>query len=140
MQKIYIFFLMLSLMLFLVNCTASEKSVLPIPPIGLLDNAQAIAVGRELFAAHCAECHGGLAEGRTLRAARFNPAAPDFQELRYRTALPDYLYLRIWYGKNMEPFGSSGSVMPPWNAYLTEEQVWSLVAFIRDRAGLNSAR
>lgn len=135
MQKTGVFFLLLLLSLLLSGCNPSERTELPVPPAGLLGNPEQVEVGRLLFAAHCTECHGSLAEGRTQRAARFNPAAPDFQESRYRTLLPGYLYLRIAHGRKMEPFRSAGSVMPSWSAYLKEEQIWALVVFIRDRAG-----
>jgi mono/diheme cytochrome c family protein len=136
MRKAGLFFLLLSLGL-LLGCSSSERAELPSPPAGLLGNSDKIATGRQLFAAHCAECHGSIAEGRTQRAARFKPAAPDFQESGYRTALPGYIYLRIERGRKMEPFSSAGSVMPPWGAHLREEQIWSLVAYIRYRAAIS---
>ena len=135
MQKTGIF-LLLALCLLLGGCSASDRSELPVPPVGLVGNPEKIAIGQRLFAAHCAECHGSIAEGRTQRAARLNPAPPDFHERRYRRALPGYLYRRIELGREMEPFRSLGSVMPPWRPHLNQEQIWSLVAFIRYRAGV----
>ncbi len=135
MLKIGVFFLFVLLLFLLSGCNSSERDKLPVPPADFLGNSEQITVGRLLFVAHCTECHGSLAEGRTQPAARFNPAAPDFQELRYRTVLPGYLYLRIAHGRKMEPFRSAGSVMPAWSAYLKEEQIWALVVFIHERAG-----
>jgi mono/diheme cytochrome c family protein len=140
MLKTCVFFLLVLLFFLLSGCNSSERNDLPVPPAGFFGNPEQITVGRLLFVAHCTECHGTLAEGRNQRAARFKPAAPDFQELRYRTVLPGYLYLRIAHGRKMEPFRSAGSVMPPWSAYLKEEQIWALVAFIHERAGGSISR
>lgn len=117
-----------------IACSGTDKRDLPVPPAGLLRDTQRVERGAQLFSKHCARCHGGLAEGRTQRAARFNPPAPDFHEQRYRTALPGYLYLRIEQGRKPEPFRSAGSVMPAWGAYFEAETIWDLVAYLRYRA------
>ncbi len=119
-------------------CSDTGRMDLPIAPVGVLENPKKIAQGRQLFLYHCAECHGSLSEGRTQRAARFNPGAPDFHERRYQSALPGYLYLRIERGRNMKPFNAAGSVMPAWKAHLSREQIWTLVAYIRDQAHTSS--
>lgn len=96
---------------------------------------QQIAAGARLFAEHCAQCHGSIAEGRSPRAARFNPLAPDFHEPKYRKSLPGYLYRRIELGRTTEPYRSNGSVMPAWGVHLRSEQLWQLVAYLKKRAG-----
>jgi mono/diheme cytochrome c family protein len=123
------------LLLLATACSENQRGELPVPPGKVLENVEQIELGQKLFAAHCAECHGGLTEGRTQRAARFNPGAPDFHEVRYQTALPGYLFLRIEQGNRLEPFHSEGSVMPAWGPYLNSGQIWGLVAYIRYRAG-----
>ena len=125
---------MLLVALVLAACSDNKRGDLPVPPANLLEDAARITRGERLFAAHCAECHGSIAEGRTQRAARFNPPAPDFHELRYRESLPGYLYLRIAQGRRLEPFNSAGSVMPAWEPHLSPEAIWDLVAFLRYRA------
>lgn len=126
--------LMIMLVLHLGACGDTGISKLPVVPADVLGNAKKISLGQELFMSHCAECHGSIAEGRTQRAARFNPPAPDFHERRYQQSIPGYLYVRIERGRELEPFNSMGSVMPPWRAHLKENQIWSLVAFIHARA------
>jgi len=121
-------------MLLIVSCSDNKRDDLPVPPANLLRDQVRVARGEQLFAAHCAECHGSIAEGRTQRAARFNPQAPDFHERRYRKSLPGYLYLRIAQGRNLEPFNSAGSVMPAWELHLPPEEIWDLVAYLRYRA------
>ena len=103
------------------------------PPAGMLDNPTAAMAGVELFRRNCATCHGRVEEGRSSRADFFQPPAPDFREVRYRQLPADYLYWRIATGKNAEPFASRGSVMPPWEATLREEDIWHLVAYLRSR-------
>ncbi|PLX80440.1 MAG: hypothetical protein C0616_08365 [Desulfuromonas sp.] len=104
-------------------------------PEGLLHEESAIAEGKELFARHCASCHGHPGEGRSERADFFQPPAPDFLNASYATMDPAYLYWRIEEGKNAEPFGSRGSVMPAWGMHLDEKTILSLVAYLRHRAG-----
>jgi len=135
MQKTEILILLAALCLLWIGCSSSEQGKLPVPPADLLGNPVKIATGRQLFLAHCAECHGTLDEGRTQRAGRLKPFPPDFHERRYRRTLPGYLYRRIEQGRKMEPFRSLGSVMPPWRQHLNQDQIWSLVAYIRYRAG-----
>ncbi len=129
------FFLFLLAAFLLGACSEKGTPDLPPPPAGLLGDRVKISAGRQLFVAHCAECHGSISEGRTQRAARLNPLPPDFHERRYRTVLPGYLYRRIEWGRKMGPFRSTGSVMPAWGPHLQPQQIWSLVAFIRYRAG-----
>ncbi|MCF6179294.1 MAG: cytochrome c [Geopsychrobacter sp.] len=116
------------------GCGETKLGDLIVVPVGLLGNRQQILRGQTLFKAHCSECHGSIAEGRTQRAARLNPAAPDFHESRYRKARSGYLFLRIEQGNRLEPFRSRGSVMPSWEPYLSRDQRWALVAYIHYRA------
>lgn len=103
-------------------------------PLQLLQQTSQQQAGKRLFQQHCRECHGTMAEGRTPRAAQLSPSPPDFLSHRYRTLDPAYLFWRIAEGKRVEPFRSRGSAMPSWKAYLSEEQIWQLVAYLRQRA------
>ena len=103
-------------------------------PVGMLTDATAIAAGRRLFLEKCAACHGKPDEGRSPRAAFFQPPAPDFSENRYRASDPAYLYWRTEVGKNVEPFAGQGSVMPAWGPTLNETEIWQLVSYIMVRA------
>ena len=110
---------------------APEREV----PWALLQQPAEQQAGRRLFARHCRECHGTSAEGRSPRAARFVPPAPDFLSAVYRQADPAYLFWRIARGKQVEPYRSRGSVMPAWDPHLSERQIWQLVAYLQQRAG-----
>ena len=103
-------------------------------PEGLSKDATVLGAGHDLFQDKCALCHGKPSEGRSDRAAFFTPPAPDFTDAHYREVDPAFLYWRIETGKNIEPYRSQGSVMPAWGFYLSEEQIWQIVAYLQDRA------
>ena len=116
-----------------------QESPAPLPPISvpqeLLSQAEQQTAGARLFFRYCRECHGTMAEGRNPRAGRFVPAAADFVRPSAITLAPDYLYWRIARGKQVEPYRSQGSVMPAWEPHLSEQQIWQLVAYLRQRGG-----
>lgn len=135
MGRMGIMILISGMFLLLGSCSDKDSVGIAVPPAGLLSDTKIISVGKGLFVAHCAKCHGSIEEGRTQRAGRFNPQAPDFKERRYRVTLPGYLFRRIEKGRKMEPFNSMGSVMPAWEPHLKPQQIWALVAYIRYRSG-----
>ncbi len=102
-------------------------------PEGLMEGVAALRAGHDLFREKCASCHGKPGEGRSDRAGFFSPPAPDFTESRYHGIDPSYLFWRIEVGKTVEPFLSSGSVMPAWRG-LTDLEIWQLVAYLKTRA------
>ena len=102
-------------------------------PDGLMLDRGEVGAGQALFMDKCASCHGKPSEGRSDRAGFFNPPAPDFTEAHYRESAPAYLFWRIEVGKTVEPYLSSGSVMPAWRG-LSDREIWQLVAYLRSRA------
>lgn len=102
-------------------------------PKGLMEDSAQLAAGHALFNDKCASCHGKPSEGLSSRAAFFQPPAPDFTEVDYRNSDPAYLFWRIEVGKTVEPYLSSGSVMPAWRG-LTDQEIWQLVAYLKIRA------
>jgi len=101
-------------------------------PDGLFTVA-AQRAARAMFLRNCAYCHGKVDEGRSPRLD-YHPPAPDFTETHYLQVDPAYLYWRIATGKTVEPYRSRGSVMPAWGPYLSETEIWQLVAYIKQRA------
>ena len=118
--------------------TGCSESQLDYPartmPSGMSGDAAQLDLGNRLFMDKCASCHGKPSEGRSDRAAFFEPAAPDFTDASLANLDPAYLYWRIETGKDVEPFRAQGSVMPAWGPYLSEQQIWQLVAYIQSRA------
>jgi len=125
---------------FLLN--ACNKQTPPYPkrqaPAGLLKSTAAIAAGHKLFEAHCTSCHGTLEEGRMPNISHFSPEPPSFLEVRYQRLDPAYLFWRIEKGKTVEPYLSEGSVMPAWGAYFSDQQIWDLVAYLKNRSQAGS--
>ena len=103
-------------------------------PEGMLKDEIQLSRGKSLFMKKCASCHGKPGEGRSDRAAFFQPPAPDFTDAHYRQMDPAYLYWRIEVGKTVEPFRSQGSVMPAWGMHFEEQQLWQIVAYLQTRA------
>lgn len=129
----------LLLLLPAVACTDSEPSYPKVtPPDGYLQRIEHQQEGRALFLRHCAECHGRPSEGRSQRADFFHPPAPNFTSPLYRQADPAYLFWRIRKGKMVEPYLSRGSVMPAYSSHFSEEEIWSIVAYLRVRSGISS--
>lgn len=103
-------------------------------PSELAADTEQLQKGQQLFLSKCAHCHGKPSEGRSDRAAFFEPPAPDFTDIHYRDMDPAYLYWRIETGKNIEPYRSQGSVMPAWGLHFSEQQTWQIVAYLQHRA------
>ncbi|HEX6881772.1 MAG TPA: c-type cytochrome [Planctomycetota bacterium] len=86
--------------------------------------------GSELFAAHCAVCHGTRGRGDGPAAPFLFPPARRFDEARFRLVSSE----------NGAPFdrdlvatlrrGMPGSAMPAWG-WLPEEDLWALAAHVR---------
>ena len=94
---------------------------------GVGDEAFA-AAGQALFEANCASCHGPEGAGDGPAAAALDPPPANLADPAMMSTLSDaYLFWRISEGGAMEPFNSA---MPPWK-FLTEEQRWQLVNYIR---------
>jgi len=137
MQCLKNLFLVTVLLCGLSACQQEPRTPMPqiSVPQQLLSSSRAQQTGAALFKAHCRECHGSLTEGRNPRASRLSPSPPDFFHHDYATIDPAYLFWRIKEGKRIEPFRRRGSVMPAWGPYLSEQEIWSLVAYLRQRAG-----
>jgi len=78
-------------------------------------NAEAVLVGKKLFAQHCAECHGPAAEG--------GKKAPSLRVDEVQQATPGTLF---WVLTN----GVVRRGMPVWSK-LPEPQRWAIVTYIK---------
>ena len=84
-------------------------------PNPLASDPEAVAAGRKLFAHHCAECHGGTAEG--------GRKAPNLRSEEVRDATPGTLF---WILTN----GVVRRGMPVWSK-LPEPRRWQIITFIK---------
>lgn len=101
------------------GCSGPE----PLPPEGLLTSAGAQRAGGELFAAHCAICHGARGDGHGRRQEGLVPA-------------PANLTVPPWSERESAPRaflavrqGVPGTAMAAWPT-LSDQEVWQLVAYI----------
>lgn len=89
---------------------------------------QTIAAGRALYVKNCAACHGpdGLGDGDAGQSLSPSPAVLAYLITR-PIAVDRYLLWSISDGG--EQFGSE---MPPFKDQLTEQEIWEIVAYMRD--------
>lgn len=94
--------------------------------------AQDSVAGRSLFQGgggtrSCATCHGEKGDGRGEASNKFNPRPRNFTCMQTIDGVPDGQL--FWIIR----FGSPGTKMPP-NPRFSDEQVWQLVAYLRQLA------
>ena len=83
--------------------------------------AAALGVGKALFAATCASCHGETGAGNGPAAGALAPAPTNFHLKKPTEA-------RAW---DVLANGVPGTAMPPWQNQLNEDERRALVAFVR---------
>jgi cytochrome c oxidase cbb3-type subunit 3 len=85
--------------------------------------------GADLYATYCWTCHGKSGKGDGPIAAAYKPPPRDLTDQSYVASLSDYdLYHVISQGGAM--MGRSAA-MPAWGQVLTPQDMWDLVAYIR---------
>ncbi|NOX62213.1 MAG: c-type cytochrome [Chloroflexi bacterium] len=87
-------------------------------------NDESIALGRDIYAANCAACHGDSGQGDGPAAAAFDPPPANLHEDHVQVLSDGALFYII---QN----GVEGTGMPAWGETLDEEQIWHVVNFIR---------
>ncbi|HXH82874.1 MAG TPA: c-type cytochrome [Candidatus Tectomicrobia bacterium] len=93
---------------------------------------RAVVAGRDLYATHCATCHGPEARGDGPSAAGFATKPTNLADGRIMNPLPDeFLVNVILHGGPAEGLAPT---MPPFDAYLGEAQARDIVAYLRTLA------
>jgi copper transport protein len=100
--------------------STADTLINPIPP-----DSDSIAEGETLYAENCAACHGDTGKGDGLVGMTLNPAPAD---LTIHTVPGVHSDGKLW---NWISDGYPGSVMPAFSQFLTEEEMWHLVNYIR---------
>jgi putative copper export protein/mono/diheme cytochrome c family protein len=95
--------------------------------------AASIAVGAELYAAHCASCHGPVGAGDGLAGFRLPRPPADLRAAHTLHHTAGDLYW--WISEGIPEAG-----MPGFGGRLSEEERWDLVNFVRALATANEAR
>jgi len=113
----------------LVHGCSDAESALPAEyrdlavPRERLESIEARSSGRDLFARHCAICHGERADGHGRRRNSLSTPPADFTrpDWRARTSEKDvYRVIRE---------GVRGTAMPAWKA-LDPSETWDIVAYV----------
>src|SRR5215470_13431322 len=91
-----------------------------------------VKAGRELYVRHCATCHGESGRGDGASAASFASKPADLTDGRLMNALPnEFLHNLIMHGGPAEGLSPG---MPPMSAYLGDDQVRQVIAYVRSIA------
>jgi mono/diheme cytochrome c family protein len=100
------------------------------------ENAEQVALGKSLYAQHCASnCHGANLEGQPdwqKRLPTGNFPAPPHDETGHTWHHPDqYLFETIKYGwQRFAPPGYQSN-MKGFQEVLTDEEIWAILAYIK---------
>ncbi len=101
-------------------------------------NEENLAAGRILYYRNCIYCHGDYLNGAGHFADALNPLPANFRDSGTLSQLEEgYVYWRIATGGPGLPQGATpwNSSMPVWQDFLSEEEIWQVIAFIYDASG-----
>lgn len=94
--------------------------------------------GRRVYYQNCFYCHGDLMQGGGLFAHGLNPIPTNFQDAGTIAQLQEgFLFWRIAKGGPGLPTegGPWDSAMPAWEKFLSEQEIWDVIAFLYDFTG-----
>lgn len=98
-------------------------------PPGGYDKPEMIAAGGKLFQDNCAVCHGAPGLAQTAIAKGLNPAPPDlFRADRKPDPAENFQFIK---------YGIKMTAMPGFGPSYSDEQIWSLVAFLNGLPGIS---
>ena len=101
-------------------------------------NAENLAAGKRLYYRNCMYCHGDYLNGKGHFADALNPLPANFRDGGTISQLEEgYVYWRIATGAPGLPQGATpwNSSMPVWQDFLSENEIWQVIAYIYDASG-----
>lgn len=105
-------------------------------PDAVWTDAKAIAIGKNIWAAKCAVCHGDRGDGKGPGAANLALKPADLTDASMVAEMPgNFWYWRVSEGGLAEPFKSKGSAMPAWKGELSQEERWAVIAYAHTLSG-----
>jgi mono/diheme cytochrome c family protein len=100
------------------------------PPAGY-DRPEMTAAGGKLFSENCAVCHGGPGLEQTAIAKGLNPTPPVlFRAGRKPDPAENFQFIK---------YGIKMTAMPGFGPSYSDEQIWSLVAFLNGLPGISAS-
>lgn len=100
------------------------------------DDAELVALGRQVYAAHCAECHGADLRGETPDWRQRKPngrlPAPPHDESGHTWHHGDaQLFAITKHGVAALVGGGYESDMPAYDGVLSDREIWAVLAYIK---------
>ena len=141
-----------------VGSTVQLRSIHPAPPSSITFRGQTLALaglenplrssgsleehhenGKRTYYQNCLPCHGDLLDGRGHFGHGYNPTPLAFHQAGTIDMLQEsFLFWRI--AKGGPGLGREGtpwnSAMPVWENFLTENEIWEVIIFLYEQAGL----
>ncbi len=81
--------------------------------------------GRQIFLTNCIGCHGQYGNGRGPASQYMKPDPADFTNVKLQLAASDGQYYQYLL------FGLPGTSMPAWGDFLTVNDIWDVINFLR---------
>lgn len=101
------------------------------------ENAEQVALGREIYARECASCHGANLEGQPnwrRRRPDGRLPAPPHDEAGHTWHHPDgHLFVLTKQGPQALARGGYQSDMPAYGGKLSDAEIWAALAYIKSR-------
>ena len=99
-------------------------------------NPKFVAMGKTLYAKHCAACHGKNLEGQTPNWRQPMPdgtfPAPPHDASGHTWHHPDAMLFKvIKYSRTQSSDKSFKSTMPAFKKILSDEEIWSVLSYIK---------
>jgi mono/diheme cytochrome c family protein len=122
-----------------------QRVIHPAPPIEFTQLAspvphtpENINMGRGLFIAFCAPCHGQNLDGQGIAAGGFNPRPANFKNQDTIAQLQEsFLFWRISNGGVGLPVEGQpwNSAMPRWDTRISPENIWKIIMYEYEGSG-----
>jgi len=100
-------------------------------------DAEKVALGAEVYAAHCAACHGvdleGQADWRRRRADGRLPAPPHDASGHTWHHPPEQLFALTKHGPAALAGGGYQSDMPAYEGVLSDAEIWAVLSYLKSR-------
>ncbi len=95
--------------------------------------------GKRIYYQNCLPCHGDLIDGRGHFGAGYNPTPLAFHQAGTIDMLQEsFLFWRVAKGGPGLPREGTpwNSAMPVWEDFLTADEIWEVILFLYEQAGL----